>query len=77
MPDSEFVCESYGRLKWESPIRVLAEAKPNRLEGDGGSGGSGGWKNTTKPKHELTSNKTRDRDSKLNTTNSEKELCKG
>ena len=38
--------------------------------------GSGDGKNTTGPKHELTSNKTMNKDTKLNTTDSEKELCK-
>ena len=55
-------------MKFGGPIRVSVESKTQI-----------GWKAMVdlKPKHELTSNKTRDRDTKLNTTNSEKELCKG
>ena len=52
------------------------EQIPNRVEGDGGSDGIGDGENTTGPKHELTSNKTMNQDTKLNTTDSEKELCK-
>ena len=53
---------SYVKVMADSSVGVRLgfrqRQKPNRLESDGGSGGSGGWKNTTRPKHKLTSNQT-------------------